>query len=52
VGYTGLTLCRVQTLVKEYEETDKISKPKLRGRKIRENIILSPEQEREIKRLY
>jgi hypothetical protein len=43
---TVLSLCRVQALLKEYEETGKISKPKLRGRKIVEKKILSPEQER------
>ncbi|MDR3186047.1 MAG: hypothetical protein LBU04_04485 [Christensenellaceae bacterium] len=46
-----MSLRRVQTLVKEYKETGKISKPKLRGRKIGEKKILSPEQERVIKRL-
>jgi transposase len=48
---TGLSLRRVQVLAKEYEETGKLAKPKPRGRKLGYKRLLTPQHEREIKRL-
>jgi len=47
----GFSLRRVQEIWKRYRETGKIPVPKIRGRKFGKDRILSPEQEKEIKKI-
>jgi len=57
-GISGVQICRitgankstVSDVLKRYKETKKIPVPKSRGRKIGEGRLLTPEQEKEIKK--
>jgi transposase len=48
---TGMNLRRVSFVIKEYKATGKVPHPEVRGRKAGEKRLLSPAQEKEIKRL-